>query len=111
MIHVQDGGSPRPTSNFWWPACKPKFIHAIFIGSTEQKQNATRSAQAAAVQRVLKSSSLVVKMSSSWMFRQFDKRKKLLHNLASVLKKFFTKFISKAVKTSAAKHAAHATKW
>jgi hypothetical protein len=31
------------------------------------------------------------------MFRQFDKRKKLLHNLASVLMKFFTKFISKAV--------------
>jgi hypothetical protein len=31
------------------------------------------------------------------MFRQFDRRKKLLHNLASVLMKFFTKLISKAV--------------
>jgi len=43
------------------------------------------------------------------MFQRFDKRKKLLHNLASVLMKFFTKFSSKAVKTSAAKQAAHAT--
>jgi len=48
------------------------------------------------------------------MFQRFDKRKKLLHNLASVLmKKFNGNAVRSAVRskgTSAAKHAAHASK-
>jgi hypothetical protein len=46
------------------------------------------------------------------VFQRFDKRKKLLHNLASVLMKFFSKNVVKTSnkKTRAAKHAAPATK-
>ena len=38
-----------------------------------------------------------MKMSSSWMFQRFDKRKKLLHNLASVLMRKLLQPGSKAV--------------
>jgi len=44
------------------------------------------------------------------MFQRFDKRKKLLHNLASVLMKKFDGNAVRSERISAAKHAAHAAK-